>query len=397
MKLLAGLVLALFLTVTGYGEEVCLRCHGGNPPAGQEKAAKVDVAAIAGSIHGSLQCSDCHDVNPDKNHASIAQAVYCGKCHTDALEGYNESPHVQGREVSVAKLPSCISCHDGHTILSKDDPNSRTNHINSVTICIDCHEDAELTAQSDLMPDAAMIRGYENSIHGVALLKEGNMSAPACVDCHGSHTFKPSDDPDSPLFKGHIAETCGKCHEEIAEQYQTSVHGTMLAEGVLESPTCTNCHGEHDIKEHSDPESKVYAANIPKTCNACHSSEAIVGKFGLKADRIETFKESFHGVAIELGETKAANCASCHGVHNIYPQDDPRSLVNSNNIETTCGKCHEDLPPDFAHGTFHVSASDEDSGGRFYVRSFYIWFISILIALFILYRILEYKRRAKRE
>jgi DnaJ-class molecular chaperone len=180
------------------------------------------------------------------------------------------------------------------------------------------------------------------------------------------------------------------------EVINESVHGTALAVGVLESPTCTNCHGEHDIRAHLDPESKVFASNIPKTCSDCHTSELIVGKFGLKPDRIATFAESFHGVAIELGETRVANCASCHGIHDIYPQTDDRSLISAANIESTCGKCHEDLPEDFVKGAVHTSARDKASGGKFYVRQFYIWFISILILGFVIYRVLEYKRRVKR-
>ncbi|UCE24812.1 MAG: hypothetical protein JSU74_01820, partial [Candidatus Zixiibacteriota bacterium] len=66
------------------------------------------------------------------------------------------------------------------------------------------------------------------------------------------------------------------------------------------------------------------------------------------------------------------------------------------NIQTTCGQCHEDLPEDFAQAAIHTSASDKSSGGEFYVRQFYIWFISILILAFVIYRVLEYKRRVRR-
>jgi hypothetical protein len=44
----------------------------------------------------------------------------------------------------------------------------------------------------------------------------------------------------------------------------------------------------------------------------------------------------------------------------------------------------------------HTSASERGSGGEFFVRKFYIWFISALILLFLIYRVLEYKRRVKR-
>ena len=209
-----------------------------------------------------------------------------------------------------------------------------------------------------------------------------------CTDCHNvdpqaNHAFQNEVD-------------CGSCHAEIKAIYDESVHGVAAKNGIKESPGCTDCHGGHDIMSHFDPESKVYSTNVPKTCSECHTSARIIGKFGLKADRIATFKESFHGIANELGEASAANCASCHGVHNIYPQDNPKSLINPNNIEATCGACHTDLPADFAHGTIHTSATDKESGGKFYVHYFYYIFITVIILVFLIYRVLEYKRRVKR-
>ncbi|MEW6411359.1 MAG: cytochrome c3 family protein [Candidatus Zixiibacteriota bacterium] len=396
MKVLKFLPVLALLAVTAFAaDDECLRCHGQTAAAKESGAPTVMIEALAGSIHSGLGCNDCHNVNPNIKHVGTAD-ILCGKCHLEAAEGYARSPHVKGREVSLEDIPTCITCHGGHEILATDNPESVTNHRNSVKICIKCHEDESLRAKFDILPEPQMIKAYENSVHGRALMVEGNMDAPACVDCHGSHSFMPSDDPESPVFKTHISGTCGACHAEIAGEYNSSVHGAALAEGILESPTCTDCHGEHDIKAHLDPDSRVYTTNVPKTCSDCHTSEKVVGKFGLKPDRIATFNESYHGVAIELGATNFANCASCHGVHNIYPQSDPRSLINAANIEQTCGRCHDDLPADFAKGTVHTSASDKSSGGKFYVRKFYIWFISILILGFIIYRILEYKRRVKR-
>jgi len=376
-------------------DDACLRCHGEAATQRSDEAPLVDPQMIDRSVHAGLGCSDCHNINPAVKHKDTRD-VLCGQCHIEEAESYAGSPHVEGREVSLEDIPTCITCHGGHDILAIADPESKTNHKNSVAICVTCHEDENITRKFEVLPKTQMIKAYENSVHGQALMVQGNLEAPACVDCHGSHSFKPSDDPESPIYKTHISATCGRCHAEIAEHFDESVHGTALAGGVLESPTCTNCHGEHDIRAHLDPKSRVFAGNVPKTCSDCHTSEVVVGKFGLKADRIATFNESFHGVAIELGETRFANCASCHGVHDIFPQDDVRSWINPANIEKTCGQCHEDLPEDFAQGAVHTSATDVSSGGEFYVRQFYIWFISILVVAFVIYRVLEYKRRVKR-
>ena len=394
MRYLLLPVLLLLPVVVSAQVSPCLECHAAQPHP-QAKAAVVDTTVLQGSVHASLTCTDCHSIDPKVPHAGN-RAVFCGKCHNAEAESFSKSPHVLGRQANIEKLPTCITCHGGHEVLAISNPNARTNHRNSVKLCIACHEDEQLTGQVPNMPTASAIKAYENSVHGRALMIDGNMKAPACVDCHGSHNFQPSDQPESPVYKSHVAATCGHCHHDISQTYTESVHGTALVKGVLESPTCTSCHGEHNIAKHLDPESRVYATNVSKTCSDCHASEKVVGKFGLKADRISTFKESFHGAASELGDPRVANCASCHGVHDIYPQSDPRSLINAANIQSTCGKCHDDLPEDFAKGAVHTSATSSSSGGKFYVRQFYIWFISIIIVAFIVYRVLEYKRRIKR-
>ena len=394
ISLILMIVFIIPFSLFGQTDRKCEDCHGKNPIE-KTDAPYVDISIIENSVHEGFACTTCHEVDCNMSPKNT-DVVLCAKCHIEEAEKYAASPHIEGRQVSLEDVPDCASCHGGHDILKKDDPNSKINHINSVAICIKCHEDQHIKDNFDILPEPRMIKAYENSVHGNALMVKGNMDAPACVDCHGSHSFLPSDRPNSPIYKSHIAGTCGQCHEEIAAIYQESVHGTALAGGVLESPTCINCHGEHDIKAHLDPDSRIYATNIPTTCSACHASENVVGKFGLKASRIETFQESFHGTAIEFGETAVANCSSCHGVHDIYPQSNPKSLIHKDNVQKTCGQCHEDLPEDFAQGTVHTSSSSEESGGSFYVRKFYYIFIPVIILAFVIYRILEYKRRAKR-
>lgn len=377
-------------------DKVCLKCH--LIQAGDTvitKATQIDTSAIYSSVHKSIACTKCHVIDPMRSH-KVSKARPCGTCHEKESASFNESPHAKGKLEKIERVPTCQSCHGTHDVLATKNPGSATHRSHAYKICITCHEDDKLTSQVPVLPKPERIRAYENSVHGNAFEIKGDTTAPTCTDCHGSHTFLPADDPASPVFKQHISSTCGKCHTEIAEHYSQSVHGITLSKGILESPTCTDCHGEHGILATVDPESKVFVTNVSKTCSECHTAEKVVAKFGLKADRIETFKESFHGAASELGDTRVANCASCHGVHDIFPQSDTRSLINSANIEKTCGECHEGLPADFTKGAVHTSATEKESGGEFYVRKFYIWFISILILAFIAYRVLEYKRRIRR-
>ena len=50
------------------------------------------------------------------------------------------------------------------------------------------------------------------------------------------------------------------------------------------------------------------------------------------AERFATYMQSFHGLALQGGNLTAANCASCHGVHDILPASDPLSTINPKNL-----------------------------------------------------------------
>ena len=182
---------------------------------------------------------------------------------------------------------------------------------------------------------------------------------------------------------------CGKCHPGILEQYDESVHGKGMRAGIAESPVCTDCHGEHTIAKIGDPSSSVSHRNLPKTCSACHDKEAISTRYALPKKRFSSYMDSFHGIAVEYGMTKAANCASCHGVHDILPASDPASSVNKANLPRTCGKCHPKAGPNFAKGDVHVEVSPKKAMGVFAVRIFYTIFIGALVILFVLHLGLE--------
>jgi cytochrome b subunit of formate dehydrogenase len=81
-----------------------------------------------------------------------------------------------------------------------------------------------------------------------------------------------------------------------------------------------------------------------------------------------------------------ANCASCHGVHNILPSSDPKSTINPKNLPGTCGKCHPGAGTRFAISQVHLAA---DSAGEpaplRWVRQFYLLLIPVTIGLMLLH------------
>jgi hypothetical protein len=184
------------------------------------------------------------------------------------------------------------------------------------------------------------VKTYQNSVHGNAFKKD-NIGAAVCSDCHGTHDLHPPADIKSKLYRFNVPGTCSKCHENEYITYKMSIHGKAVESKRKEAPVCTDCHGEHKIFAFKDPDSSVYSSAVSdRTCAPCHVSEQIITKFELPADRIDTYKKSYHGIASKEGNVIVANCVSCHGFHDILPSSDPKSSTNPDNIKATCGKCH---------------------------------------------------------
>jgi cytochrome b subunit of formate dehydrogenase len=221
-----------------------------------------------------------------------------------------------------------------------------------------------------------VLQYYERSVHGQALMQKGNLRAAVCTDCHGAHNVRPGSDPDSTVARVHIPQTCGKCHAGIKAEYHSGIHGQSFRKGTQEAPVCTSCHGEHTIRSPKDVESAVHPTHISATCGKCHESMPIQQRFGLPAERVGTFNTSFHGIALSFGEVRVANCASCHEAHAILPSSDPRSSIHKENLKTTCGKCHPNASVNFAAGKVHVEELPKSNLGVYLVAVTYramIW------------------------
>jgi len=279
----------------------------------------------------AADCTECHDQG-QKLAKSAHTGLECSTCH----DSHDTYPHPAG----VAK-PVCGTCH------------------------------------------AEQAGDYALSAHGQAR-KSGNEGAPDCALCHGSAHELVS--PKTQAFRTAVPDTCAMCHTDVVEQYRGSVHGQALARGVVEAPLCTDCHGEHKIVKHTSEASPVNSANIRETCASCHGNVRLTRKFGLPEDRLVSFDSSFHGLAAKAGNQTVANCASCHGVHNILPSSNPKSTINARNLPKTCGQCHPGAGSRFAISRVHVAegASSEPPSLQF-VRRFYLLLIPVTIGLMLMH------------
>jgi predicted CXXCH cytochrome family protein len=186
----------------------------------------------------------------------------------------------------------------------------------------------------------------------------------SCADCHGGNPHL--EDMDKAMdrkagFKGvpkgdDISRTCAGCHSDAehmkkygstipTNQFQNllaSVHGKLSITGKEHIVQCITCHGAHGIVSVKDPRSPVYPLNIVKTCTQCHANATFMRKYNpsLPVDQLDKYRTSVHGMRNATGDSKVAECASCHGSHDILSAKDVRSKVYSVNLPSTCATCH---------------------------------------------------------
>ncbi len=384
------------LPVCVSAQEACFECHDDPEMAtedttGGERSLFVDPGLYNASVHGDLACEDCHADIAEIPHPEHLQKVACGECHDDAASAYAGSVHSSAVESGAA---SCADCHGKHDILSPSDAHSRTHPLNLPATCARCHADPKVVFEHKI-PVHDPLAAYKKSVHGSALLLRKNLAAPSCVSCHGSHRILSLSDPESPIYWKHVGETCGHCHNVVYQEYRQSVHGVAVQRGMRDAPVCTDCHGEHDIESPQNPESTVYRLRVaPETCERCHASEVIVKRYSLPPNRVRTYEDSYHGLAMKGGSLAAANCASCHGAHLILASSDPRSTVNPANLVGTCGKCHPDVTQNVAQGPVHLMSNTHPGRVVSFVKTIYIWLIVIVIGGMLVHNGLDFRRRA---
>jgi cytochrome b subunit of formate dehydrogenase len=215
--------------------------------------------------------------------------------------------------------------------------------------------------------------------------------APDCGTCHaGAHEVAR---PGTFDFVKGVKETCEACHGDIAEQFEASVHGRLSAQGDINAPTCMSCHGEHGILAPGDAASTVNPQHIRETCAQCHEKVQLSGSFDEEVDRVASFDESFHGLALKGGSQTAANCASCHGVHNILPSSDSLSTIHTSNLPETCGSCHPGAGTRFAIGPVHTAQGKVEATGVMWVRWFYMIIIPLLLGLMFIHNFGDWLRK----
>ena len=343
-----------------------------------------------------LQCQGCH--GPGKQLPYLAGSLF----HAAPHAGYDHSFHAQAVRNGV-KAAACLDCHakngDMSTMLPPNDPKSTINRANIAETCGRCHGDKSAMKGSGISNRPFL--SYRESVHAKAIAR-GNMSAAVCTDCHGSHDIESASNQQSSIAKVNIPNTCGKCHSAEATEFAQSVHGQAVARGVSRAPVCTDCHGIHDIAMPFDhTTASATTAIATDSCAKCHEGVTLTQEFGVASGRVSSYRDSYHGLASQLGSKVVANCASCHGVHNILPSSDPRSMISANNLQQTCGQCHVGASANFTQGKVHltselvsnVTSHDIGARGTQIVRWIYLPLIVLTIGGMALHNALVWRKK----
>lgn len=379
----------------------CLACHSdatlSHEVNGKTVSLFVGPDKFKASIHGAMfTCVDCHSDLKSSPHETTPQKVSCAKCHSDEQAAYDRSFHAKAIQAGDGKAATCVDCHGSpHELLPASDPKSKVNHANIPATCGVCHSLKFVMEASG--HSAQPFLSYQESVHGRAVAA-GSDKAAVCTDCHGAHDILSASDPKSSIFKFNVPLTCAKCHGPVEQEFIQSIHGQALAHGNGQAPVCTDCHGIHSIKAHDDPNSSVSAQNLARsTCARCHEGVRLSQEFGFEGRRASTYLASYHGLASQLGSQVVANCASCHGVHNILPSSDPRSTINRANLVKTCGQCHPGVTEKFVEAKVHVDTPlSADTGSILvrWVRKFYLGLITFVIGGMLLHNLIIWRRKA---
>ena len=318
------------------------------------------------SSHASLDCSDCHSPDGQRDGGlhdggtSIGKAD-CGHCHQKELKAYEQSVHAQAVKLGQHGAANCTYCHGSHSILPANDPRSQVYRRNLPETCGGCHKNAELAAKLGIrQPKAGLL--YLDSLHGKALIENGLLVAPTCTDCHSStHTIRRAADPLSTVNRNNIPKTCGNCHQGPLDEFAIGIHGKKLAEGNPKAPVCSDCHTAHQIVRPADG----FKLASDTLCGKCH------------ADRLHQYRESYHGRASDLGNASVAACFDCHGTHTILPVSDPASSLSVNNRLDTCRKCHTNATSKFTSFRAHADFRDKK---HYPILYWAFWIMTGLIA-----------------
>ena len=215
----------------------CLKCHSKNKTKslgdGEEMSLFVPLEEYTSSAHSKEGCINCHKVIANKKHPakkyrieissqrdySVERNEVCRDCHEEKYAQYEGSIHATLVSHGSGKAPVCSDCHTAHAV----EPMTVYEPVTGLP-CKNCHEE--------------IYDVYSHSVHGMArkngnVIREANIEAPICVDCHSAH------DVSTVASRSELRFLCLDCHDGAVLAHEQWLPN---AGRHLESVACAACH-----------------------------------------------------------------------------------------------------------------------------------------------------------
>jgi cytochrome b subunit of formate dehydrogenase len=285
--------------VPGLENGVCLACHGNegfSAPAaeGKSRALFVHGQKFEGSVHGKLQCVQCHQDITAVPHDKTVRKVSCINCHEQLWQAAQR----QGTTAENARLGVV----------------------------------------------ASQIQLYLKSVHARPSRADQSFTNAACYDCHAPHYVYPAGTQQHTEWKLSLPDTCGACHTKSKQEYLQSVHAELAVKQRIPGvAVCSDCHSGHDIQPMQLTSSQLA---VIENCGNCH------------AQNYRSYTDTYHGQVSMLGYGYTAKCYDCHASHTIKRVSDPGSRVHPNNRLATCRECHANASEGFLTFQPHANTHD---------------------------------------
>ena len=231
----------------------CLECHAQKGlqvtfQNNESLEAYVNADTFKTSVHASLGCTGCHAefsgshparVFMSKEQYTSKSVLACRQCHTD--EVLKAKPVHAALLSKESNAPVCTDCHNAHAITAIAGGKTVAGEKQ---YCLSCHTHniTMMTKNNETALLKVNMTAFNSSVHAKL----------SCVDCHFG--FSSTEHPKRSFksireFSLASADMCRRCHFDKYSKTLDSVHYTLLSQGRLDAPVCTDCHGAHSVSQ----------------------------------------------------------------------------------------------------------------------------------------------------
>jgi DmsE family decaheme c-type cytochrome len=213
------------------GQPLCLTCHN---------TAMFDGWAFSGHNTSDVNCTSCHKVHTDIDHAMKKQMPeLCYDCHSDVRASFFMPSHHPVKEGKLECL-DCHGIHGGGGRLTQDNTGRE--------MCFSCHPEKEgpfVYEHAPAMEDCGLCHTPHGSVANNLLTQNEPV---LCLNCHAMHFHATIEGIDGPFTVPHdpsrngvstpdgwkkgMLTKCTQCHSEIHGTDNSSQAITTSGKGL---------------------------------------------------------------------------------------------------------------------------------------------------------------------